>query len=65
MIKLATTTAYTIKEAAEIMGKSVPTIRNYIKTGELRAQKVGKAWYVTDKTLTEFVAGSYEGNDKL
>lgn len=57
MIKLETTTAYTIKEAAEIMHRSVSTIRNYIKSGELKAQKVGNTWYVTDKTLTELVTG--------
>jgi len=57
MINLETTTAYTIKETAEIIHRSVPTVRNYIKTGELKAQKVGATWYVTDKTITEFVTG--------
>lgn len=57
MIKLETTTAYTVKEAAEILGKNCDTVRRYIKTGKLKAQKVGHAYYITDKTLTGFVTG--------
>jgi len=57
MIQLETTKAYTIKEAAEIIHRSVPTVRNYISSGNLRAQKVGSTWYITDRTLTEFVTG--------
>ena len=37
MIKLETTTAYTVKEAAEMLHRSVGTVRNYIRSGELKA----------------------------
>ena len=57
MIKLETTTAYTLKEAADIVNKNEQTLRLYIKNGKLKAQKVGGTWYVTDKTLTELVTG--------
>jgi excisionase family DNA binding protein len=57
MIKLETTTAYDVKEAAEMLHRSKNTIRSYIKSGELKAQKVGNTWYITDKTLTEFITG--------
>ena len=57
MIKLETTTAYTVEEAAKILHKNPQTIRVYIKKGKLKAQKVGNTWYVTDRTLTEFVTG--------
>lgn len=57
MIKLETTTAYTVKEVADILGKNVDTVRRYIKQGQLKAQKVGHAYYITDKTLTVFVTG--------
>ena len=57
MIKLPTVTAYTIPEVAEIMHKTPEAIRKYIHSGKLRAQKVGRAWYVTEKTLTEFITG--------
>lgn len=65
MIKLETTTAYTVHEVAEKLHRAPLTVRNYIKEGVLRAQKVGNTWYITDKTLTEFLTGEYEGNDKL
>lgn len=55
MIKLETTTAYTIKEAAELLHLSEQTVRRYIKTGKIRAQKVGVPYYVTEDTLKEFL----------
>lgn len=57
MIQLETTKAYDLKETAEILHVSIFTVRNYIRKGKLKAQKVGGYWYVTDKTLTEFVTG--------
>lgn len=57
MIKLKTTTAYNVEEAAEILQKSKNSVRDYIASGKLRAHKVGGQWYMTDETLTEFVTG--------
>ena len=57
MIKLETTTAYTTIETAKILHKNPDTVRRYIRDGKLKAQKVGNTWYVTDRTLTEFVTG--------
>ena len=57
MIKLENTTAYTVKEVAEILHKTPTTVRGYIKSGELKAKKVGRPWYVTEKALEEFIGG--------
>lgn len=57
MIKLPTTTAYTVIEVGEILHRSPQAVRAQIKSGKLKAQKVGRAWYVTEKTLTEYVTG--------
>ena len=57
MIKLETTTAYTVKEVAEIMHKTRDTVLRYIHTGQLKAQKVGRPYYITDRALTEFITG--------
>lgn len=57
MIKLPTVTAYTVEEVAEILHKSPPAVRQQIRSGKLRAQKVGRSWYVTEKSLTELVTG--------
>lgn len=53
MVKLETTTAYTIKEAAELLHRTPTTVRGYIKKGLLRGQKIGNTWYVTDKSLAD------------
>lgn len=57
MIKLETTTAYTVQEVAERIHRTPVTVRNYIRAGKLRAQKVGNTWYVTEETLTELITG--------
>ena len=57
MIKLETTTAYTAQEAAEMLNRSLSTVRAYIRDGKLKAHKVGNTYYLTEKTLTEFITG--------
>lgn len=57
MIKLERTTIYTVKEIAEMMGKSQDLVRRMIASGTLKGQKVGRSWYVTDEALMEVFAG--------
>lgn len=57
MIELKRITAYTVKEAAEILGVVPATVYRLIKRGDLRAQEIASKYYVTDKTLEEYVAG--------
>lgn len=57
MIKLENTVAYTLEEAAEMLNRAITTVRRYVKTGQLRAHKVGRTYYITEKTLTEFITG--------
>lgn len=57
MIKLETTTAYTVEEVAEILHRNADTVRRYIKKGELKAKKVGRPYYITDRALDEFISG--------
>ena len=54
MIKLKRFTAYTVQEVAEALDLTPATIRRYIKSGTIKAQKVGSKWYITDTNL-EFV----------
>jgi len=58
MIKLKRFTAYTVQEVADALHLSPGTIRRYIKSGAMKAQKVGARWYITDDNL-EFV---FSGN---
>ena len=57
MIKLANTIVYDMHEAAAMLHCHENTIARYIKAGTLRAQKVGRKWYITDKTLAEMLTG--------
>ena len=57
MIKLETTTAYTVDEVAERIHRSKDTVLRYIHNGELRAQRVGRPYYITEEALTEFITG--------
>ena len=57
MIKLENTVAYTAEEAAVMLNRAISTVRTYIRSGKLRAHKVGRTYYITEKTLTEFITG--------
>ena len=57
MIKLETTTAYTVDEVAEKIHKTRDTVLRYIHNGELKAQRVGRPYYITEQSLTEFITG--------
>lgn len=57
MIKLENTTAYTVTEVAEMLNKTRDTVLRYIHNGELKAKKVGRPYYITDRALEEFITG--------
>ncbi len=57
MIKLENTTAYTVAEVAEMLHKNRDTILRYIHNGELKAKKVGRPFYITERALEEFITG--------
>jgi excisionase family DNA binding protein len=46
---------YKIPEIAEILLVSPQTVRAYIKQGKIKAQRIGRPIYVTDKNLKEFM----------
>lgn len=41
----------TISETAKRLGLKVRTIREWIKVGAIRAEKIGKYWYIPEKEL--------------
>ena len=47
---------YTIKELTEILKVTQRTVYNYIKSGHLKAVKIGKYWRVLHTDLQEFVS---------
>ena len=56
MIKLEHTVAYNAKEAGDKLGMSAYTIRKYIRNGLIKAKKIGRAYYITDKALEEYIS---------
>ena len=45
---------YTVREAAEKLGVSVRTMRQYVVDGKLYAKKEGRVWWIEDRTLKNF-----------
>lgn len=46
---------YTIQEAAEMMGVSLPTIRRYINDKKLKSRRLGRSIFVTKNEISEFL----------
>ena len=46
---------YTLKEIEELLQVTRRTIYNWIKSGKLRAFRIGKEWRVTKEALAEFI----------
>lgn len=57
MIKVDDLVVYDVKECAEMLNISQQTVRKYVKSGDLRGQKVGGKQYVTEDTIKEFLKG--------
>jgi excisionase family DNA binding protein len=55
MIELGHIKVFTCEEVAERLGVSVRRIRSFIKTGQLKARRMGKTYYITEKRLEEFL----------
>jgi len=45
---------YTIREAAKLLGFSYDGIRQYIKTGKIKARKLGVKYFITEKALKDY-----------
>lgn len=47
---------YTIGELTQLLQVTQRTIYNYIKSGKLKAVKMGKYWRVTEEELKNFLS---------
>lgn len=57
MLVVGSEKAYNVQEASQILKVSAVTIRSYIHQGRLKAQRIGKAYYITESNLEEFIRG--------
>lgn len=48
---------YSIKAAADVIGVTYRTCAEYIRTGKLKAHKVGGKWSITTSDLKAFIDG--------
>ena len=48
---------YSLKETAAILGVAERTMHDYIKTGKIKAQKIGGHWRISERNLQRFVDG--------
>lgn len=46
---------YNLEEVASILQVHIDTVRRYIKSGALRAAKIGKAYRVQERDLQAFI----------
>ena len=46
---------YDLKDLSKKLKISIRTLRKYVKSGKLKAKKVGKAYYVTEPNLMAFL----------
>ncbi len=49
------TSVYDLKALSDKLNIGIRTLREYIKRGELKAKKIGKAYYVTEPNLIAFL----------
>lgn len=64
MLDVAGIKAYKVTEAAQILDLSTQTVRAYIKAGRIKAQKNGRAYYITEDALRAFISGGAEDGKK-
>ena len=46
---------YDLKDLSRKLKISIRTLRKYVKSGKLKARRVGKAYYVTEPNLMAFL----------
>jgi len=57
-VKIGSLILYDIQELSKKFDLNLVTLRNYIKSGKLKGQKMGTKWYVSEKSLREFFGES-------
>ncbi len=46
---------YTVEEVAKLLRVSIPTVRQLIENGELKATRVGRQYRISEDDLNEFI----------
>ena len=51
---------YTLLELANILGTTDVTLRRYIKSGKLKAQKIAGTYHITEENFKEYANGAFQ-----
>lgn len=54
---------YNLNEIEDILQVSIRTLYRYIKSGRLKANKIGNKWIVTEQDLKDFIEGKTDKKD--
>jgi len=55
---------YTVAEVAEILQVHWQSVLNYIKSGKLKAVKLGKGYRISDTALSKFISDNSKGKKR-
>ena len=61
MVEIAGKRYYTTQEIAEKLSLNIETVRRWIKSGKLKAKKIGRTYYIEESELLKL----FEGNEKV
>lgn len=64
-IKIEDMKLYTVQNLSKILDVTPVTLRKYIRTGRIRAQKIGRRYVVSYESLKEFLNGTYRSKKKV
>ncbi len=53
--KIGNSTLYSVEEVAHKLNVTTVSVRNYIRQGHLKGQKITGRWFVTEDDLKEFM----------
>jgi excisionase family DNA binding protein len=54
---------YSVSEVAEAMGLTNQTVRLYIRSGKLEAERIGRAYLISEEAVLDYVKRSKEKED--
>ena len=60
MITIDNVNYYDTEEVAEMFKRSSRSVRRFIRSGQLKASKIGKSYYVTLKDIENYINRSRE-----
>ena len=54
---------YSVHDLHESLGVNERTIRDWLKKGRLKGQKIGIEWHITEENLKRFLSGEEGGEE--